>query len=80
MTQMTCNTCNIDLIPVQRTKGFSVVGLLSAGGFLAGLALMLYSFGLGVVVVIAAILIGTLARGKDTYLVCPKCKKETGPI
>lgn len=80
MPQMTCKKCGIDLIPVQRTKGFSLVGLFSAAGFLFSLVVMLFSPAAGIVLAILSILMGTFLRGKDTYLICPKCREETGPL
>lgn len=80
MAQMTCSQCSTDMVPVQRAKGFSLAGLFSAFAFLGSLLVMAFNFGLGIIIAIAAILIGTLARGKNTHMVCPKCGHETGPI
>lgn len=80
MPQMTCKQCNVDLIPVQRTKGFSLVGLVSAAGFIFSLVVMLVSPYAGIVLAILFILMGVFLRGKDTYLVCPRCREETGPL
>ena len=68
------------MVPVQRTKGFSLPGLFSAGLFLGGLAIMLFNFELGALLALLAILIGIFGRGQDTVMVCPGCGHETDPI
>jgi hypothetical protein len=77
---MACSQCQIELVPVQRAKGFSLAGLFSAFVFVCAVLLMAFNFTAGLVLCAFAILLGMLGRGKDTYLVCPKCGRETGPL
>ena len=75
---MKCLNCGgTDMVVVQETNGFSLVGVLAAFLFLLGLATLLFSPIAGLLTIITSILIGIFGRGKSNYLVCLSCKHKT---
>ena len=75
---MKCLNCGAtEMVVVQETNGFSLAGVLAAFLFLVGLATLLAAPVIGLLVIITAVLIGVLGRGKTNYMVCLGCKDKT---
>lgn len=75
---VSCTTCNVALVPVQKKRAVSVSGLLSVIVVIAGLITVFGNVVVGILVMILGLIIGAVGGGKKTVMVCPKCGTE-GP-
>ncbi|HXF67950.1 MAG TPA: hypothetical protein VNK67_14790 [Burkholderiales bacterium] len=73
--QITCDSCKVALVAVQKRRSTSAGGLIGTILLLAGLVVALSNVIIGVLIALAGILFGTVGAGHKTVLVCPQCKK-----
>jgi len=73
--QMTCDSCGVALVAVQKRRSVSAGGLLGVVLLLVGLVVALANLVVGGLMVLAGILFGTVGAGHKTVMVCPQCKK-----
>lgn len=71
----TCHSCNIQLIPVEKKPLVSGAGLISTILVLVGILSMLFNWIIGLLIIIVALIIGTL-RDKHIVMKCPQCGAE----
>lgn len=69
----TCPRCKCQLIAKEKKKAVSIGGLFSVLLFFFGLFVALLNLVGGVLVMILAVIIGSVGRGTVTMLLCPKC-------
>lgn len=74
--QPECPACHVALIPIQKTNQVSVAGLIGVVAFFFGLLLLFFSPIAGVIVIIVALVVGSVGRGKHTVMTCPQCGKH----
>ncbi len=68
-----CPSCDVALIAVEKKSAVSAGGLLSVVIALFGLYALLLNPVFGVLLLILAVVIGNLGRGKKTVMKCPSC-------
>jgi hypothetical protein len=68
----TCQKCGTVMVATQQAPAVSVAGMLSVFGILIALLTMLFNVVAGLVILIAAILVGMM-KGKKTVMKCPSC-------
>jgi hypothetical protein len=73
VTVAACPTCRVALVPVQKPRSVSLAGIFSVLLFMLGLLSLFVSGIVGLLLMILAIVIGTVGRGKVTVMVCPQC-------
>lgn len=72
---LSCEQCNVALIPIQKKAQVSVAGIFSVLLFLIGLVTCVANLVAGLVVIGLAILISLTGRAKYTAMTCPSCGK-----
>ena len=70
-----CPKCGTELVAVQKKNQVSAGGIIGVLVFLLALPMLLFNLLLGAVLMILALLIGTVGRGTHIEMYCPKCKK-----
>jgi len=70
-----CPKCGIELVAVQKKNQVSAGGIIGVLVFLIALPTLLFNLLLGAVLIILALVIGTVGRGTHVEMYCPKCKK-----
>lgn len=73
--QMTCSSCKVALVAVQKRRSVSAGGLLGTLLFLVGVVVAFANLIFGGLVALAGILLGTVGAGHKTVMVCPQCKR-----
>ena len=71
-----CPSCKVQLVPKEKKKQVTASGLMGVFLFLVGLAVLYFYTVAGIVIIILGIIIGTVARGTKTVMVCPECGAE----
>ena len=71
-----CARCGVQLIPIERRTTLSLAGIIGATIFLIGLVEALFNPILGVLIMIFAVIVGPVGRGKKIVMVCPQCRSE----
>lgn len=72
---MKCLQCGAaEMIATQQNARVSAGGIVGALVGLVGIVTMLANLPLGVLVLIAGMLIGSISRRKVLYMICPSCK------
>ena len=73
---LACGSCNIALIPIQRSASLSIAGVFSALLFVCGIvAIPMFGLVTGAVIIVMAIVISVFGRAKYTHMTCPSCGK-----
>ena len=75
-----CPKCNIEPIPIKKKQSVSSGGIIGALLFIIALPLLFINLLIGVVVIILALIVGTVGRGEYIEMTCPKCKKVLSKI
>lgn len=71
-----CPDCRVTLIPIQKANQVSFAGLVGVVGFFIGLFSMFASILMGAIIMIVALVIGSVGRGTHTVMTCPQCGKR----
>jgi DNA-directed RNA polymerase subunit RPC12/RpoP len=71
-----CPNCNVQLVTKEKKKAVSIAGIFSALMFLVGIGVAFANIIVGLLIMILAVIIGVVGRGKKTIMVCPKCGAE----
>ena len=71
-----CKKCNVELVTKEKKQSVSVAGVSSACLFLIGIVLIFFNPLVALIIIILAMIIGIVGRGKKTVLVCPNCGEE----
>lgn len=78
---MACPSCRVQLVSKEKTKGGATLsGVLGLFLLISGVLAVFANVIVGGILIIAGILLGVGFRGKETVLVCPKCKKEVAKV
>ena len=74
---LTCLSCNVALIPVERKKGSCIVGTFAGLLMFIGFILLMSGGVLGgLLVIIIGLLFAALGSSKKTVMFCPACGKD----
>jgi hypothetical protein len=74
---MTCSLCKIQLVSKEKARGgVTAAGLFGAFLFIGGVGTVFVNAIAGGVLILAGIVVSVALRGKETFLVCPSCKRE----
>ncbi len=68
-----CPSCDVALVAVEKKSAVSIGGILSVMIALAGLYSLLLNPIFGVLLLILAVVVGNLGRGKKVVMKCPSC-------
>jgi DNA-directed RNA polymerase subunit RPC12/RpoP len=80
-TAMTCPSCNVQLVSKEKSRGgLTLAGLFGAFLFVSGAVTVFFNAIVGGVLIVAGIVTSVALRGKDTVMVCPKCKREVSKL
>jgi len=71
-----CEKCNVQLVTKEKKSSVSIAGIFSVLMFLVGALVMLANVMVGIIVMVVAIIIGSVGRGTKTVMVCPQCGAE----
>ena len=71
-----CSECNVSLVSVEKKNAVSIAGLMSVVLFLIGLVSAFANITVGILIMILALIIGAIGRGKKTVMVCPQCGEQ----
>jgi len=71
-----CSKCNVALVPIEKKKAVSLAGVVSVFLFLIGIASAFANVIVGILIMILALIIGAVGRGKKTIMVCPECGEQ----
>lgn len=69
----TCSKCNTQLVTKEKKKQASVAGVISVFLFMIGLGAFFVNIVVGILLMIFALIIGSVGRGTKTIMVCPHC-------
>lgn len=75
-----CPKCNLEPIPIKKKQSVSAGGILGALLFIIAIPLMFFNLLIGIVMIILALILGTVGRGEYIEMTCPKCKKVLSKI
>lgn len=75
--QLACQRCNVQLLPQERSSAVSGTGLVAALIAVIGLMVLFANALVGIGIIIAALLLGSVTRKKHLILICPSCKTVT---
>ncbi len=75
---MTCPSCKVQLVSKEKARGgVTLAGVFGGLLFVSGiLSVFVNAIVGGGVLIVAGIIISVALRGKETVLVCPKCRTE----
>ena len=71
-----CPSCNIVLIPLQKKRSVSAIGIIGAFVFVIGIVTLFDSPIVGILLIILSIIVGVVSGSRKTVMVCPQCGKE----
>jgi hypothetical protein len=74
---MACPRCNVQLLPQERSSAVSGTGLFAALIAFIGIVVLFANALVGIGIIIAALLLGSVTRRKRLVLICPSCKSVT---
>lgn len=75
-----CPKCNIEAIPIKKKDSVSAAGIIGALLFILAIPVLFINLLIGVVIIILALIVGTVGRGEHIEMTCPKCKKVLSKI
>jgi len=75
-----CPKCNIEAIPIKKKNSVSAGGILGALLFIIALPILFFNLLIGAVIIILALIVGSVSRGEYIEMTCPKCKKVLSKI
>lgn len=71
-----CSKCNIQLVTKEKKQAVSIAGIFSVLIFIIGLGVAFANIVIGILIMILALIIGSVGRDKKTIMVCPQCGAE----
>jgi predicted RNA-binding Zn-ribbon protein involved in translation (DUF1610 family) len=71
-----CAQCSVALVPVEKDKAVTIIGLFGVIVFFAGLLMMASNVVVGLVTAVIGLVVSIAGRKKRVVMVCPNCKAE----